>query len=172
MKADYTERFLHADEVIKHLNTVVPTISNHLLVQKYVGFVSVVAVTVYELAIQNIFIESAKKTHQEFGVFAEAWFDKINGRIKLKNIKTDYLSKFCEERRSRFEKNLEKKSSDSIRENGRDITSAYGSVIATRNTFVHAPNIQSHVTYVEIVKAYEDGKKVIHCLAEAMAQQK
>lgn len=163
MKADYTKIFSHADDVIEHLNRVVPEIPDPLLVQKYVGFVSVVAVTVYELAIKNIFIGFAKKQQRVFGNFVEASFDRINGRIRLKNIRKEYLAKFGEEYRLQFEKSIEKKVVEK---------SAYGNVIAARNQFVHAGNIQSNSTYKELVEAYEDGKEIIHCLAETMTRRK
>ena len=59
---DYKTRFSHADVVIKHLNTaVIPGVRDHpLLEQKYAGIVSVLAVTVYELAIKDIFSDSPK----------------------------------------------------------------------------------------------------------------
>ena len=50
----YLDHFQHADDVVTHLNSVVPTIPDPLLRAKYVGFVSVAAVTVYELAIKEI----------------------------------------------------------------------------------------------------------------------
>lgn len=60
----YVDHFQHADNVVEHLNGIVPTIADPLLQAKYLGFVSVVAVTVYELAIKTIFIEFAQHKHK------------------------------------------------------------------------------------------------------------
>ncbi len=79
----YANHFRHADDVIAHLNTVVPTITDPLLVAKYSGFAAVAAVTVYELAIKEIFCEFGRRKHKILGNFTESYFDRINGRITL-----------------------------------------------------------------------------------------
>lgn len=156
----YTKKFLHADDVIKHLNTVVPKIDDHLLVQKYVGFVAVAAVTVYELAIKDIFVRFAKEAHPEFGDFVEEDFNRINGQIRRESIQGKHLKKFGGEYQSRFKK---------IVENRDDLLAAYDKVITARHSFVHGGN-HSNNTYEEITEAYENGKEVIRCLAEAMTR--
>lgn len=47
----YSDHFLHADDIVKHLDIIIPSITDPLLTAKYVGFVSIAAVTVYELAV-------------------------------------------------------------------------------------------------------------------------
>ena len=56
----YLNSFQHADDVIAHLNTVLPTIADPMLKAKYTGFAAVAVVTVYEIAIKEIFINFAK----------------------------------------------------------------------------------------------------------------
>jgi len=172
MMVDYTKCFSHADDVIGHLNTVVHDIQDDLLVQKYVGFVSVLAVTVYELAIKDIFVGFATKQHREFGIFVEASLAKINGRIQVDAITKERIPKFGHEYKVRFKENIKY-----LQKNRPGAKEYYDSVILARNNFVHAgdirpKNIHSNFTYEEIVKAYEDGKEVIHCLAETMVRQK
>ncbi|MCF6210719.1 MAG: hypothetical protein L3K24_08645 [Gammaproteobacteria bacterium] len=166
----YTDHFLHADDVIAHLNSIVPSITDPLLLPKYVGFVSVAAVTVYELAMKDIFIDFARKKHKVLGNFTEAYFDRINGRIKLKIIKEDYIGKFGRKYQIKFQKNIEKKSKEYLQINHRDIRSSYANLITWRNEFAHEGIINSTTTYDEVIKAYEDGKEVIHCLAESMTR--
>ncbi|MDE0040679.1 MAG: hypothetical protein OXT74_01475, partial [Candidatus Poribacteria bacterium] len=89
----YSDNFLHADEVVYHLNGVVPNISDSTLRGKYVGFIAVASVTVYELAIRDIFIEFSRKKHRVFGHYIEEEFRRINGRIMLNDIKKRYLTK-------------------------------------------------------------------------------
>ena len=51
----YTDHFRLADDLIAHLDTVMGGISDPFISSRYVGFVSIVAVTVYELAIKCVF---------------------------------------------------------------------------------------------------------------------
>lgn len=164
----YSDHFLHADDIVTHLNGVVATIADPLLVAKYVGFVSVSAVTVYELALKEIFIEFARKKHKVLGNFTESYFHRINGRIKLCIIKDDYISKFGNKYNIKFQKNIEKKCKDYLSMHHRDIRNSYANLIQWRNDFAHEGKINSTTTYNEVVQAYEDGKEVIHCLAESM----
>ncbi len=164
----YFDHFAQADDIISHLNTIVPTVSNPLLVPKYVGFVSVSAVTVYELAIKEIFIEFARKKHNVFGHFTESFFDRINGRIKLRIVKKDYVGKFGIKYKKRFQRKIEQKSKEYFQLNHRDIQNSYANLITWRNEFAHEGIINTTTTYNEVTQAYEDGKEIIHCLAASM----
>lgn len=164
----YTDHFKHADDIIAHLNGVIPTVTDPLLTAKYVGFVSVAAVTVYELAIKDIFIDFANNKHKILGNFTETFFDKINGRIKIAVIKDDYIKKFGTKYLDKFQKNLVKRSTAYLNTNRRDIKSSYSNLITWRNDFAHEGRINGTTTYSEAVQAYEDGKEVIHCLAMSM----
>ncbi len=166
----YPDHFLHADDVVAHLNTIVPTITNPLLTAKYVGFVSIAAVTVYELAVKDIFIEFARRKHKLLGNFTEVYFDRINGRIKLQIITDDYIGKFGSKYQNRFRQKIEKRSKEYLQLNHRDIKSSYANLITWRNDFAHEGRVNSTTTYREVIQAYEDGKEVIHCLAAAMTR--
>lgn len=166
----YTDHFLHADDVVAHLNTIVPAITDPLLTAKYVGFVSIAAVTVFELALKEIFIEFAKKKHKLLGNFTEAYFDRINGRIKLQIITDDYICKFGNKYQKRFRQIVEKRSKEYLIQHRRDIKSSYGNIITWRNDFAHEGRINSTTTYDEVIQAYEDGKEIIHCLAASMTR--
>jgi glutathionyl-hydroquinone reductase len=164
----YASRFQHADDVVAHLNSVVPTLMNPLLAAKYVGFVSVVAVTVYEMAIKDIFVDFAGKKHLVLGNFVEAHFKRINGRIKLSVVKEEYVSRFGARYVKRFQRMLDVAAGAYLKANRRDIKSSYNNLIVWRNDFAHEGKINSTTTYSEVVQAYEDGKEVIHCLAASM----
>ncbi len=166
----YIDHFQHADDVVNHLNTIVPTISDPLLKAKYVGFVSVVAVTVFEMAIKDIFIEFANKKHKVLGSFTESYFDRINGRVQLSVVKDDYINRFGSKYKLRFQKRLQQKSKEYFRTHHRDIQNSYANLIIWRNEFAHEGKINTTATYEEVVHAYEDGKEVIHCLAACMTR--
>ena len=133
----YQNHFKHADELVAHLNGVVPNIADPLLQVKYTGFVSVAAVTVYELAIKQIFIDFATKKHKVLGHFTESYFERINGRIKLPVVKDDYIYRFGERYTNRFKKNIEVFSNNYLASHKRDIRSSYANLITWRNDFAH-----------------------------------
>jgi|ERR1017187_3735437 hypothetical protein len=166
----YRRHFKHADDIVSHLNLVVPTISDPLLRVKYVGFVTVAAITVYELAIKEIFITFAKKKHKVLGTFTERHFDRINGRIKTKMIEDEYLPHFGDKYVLRFRKCLKKAAADYLKAHKRDIRSAYSNLITWRNDFAHGGNFNATATYAEVVQSYEDGKEIVRCLAKIMVR--
>jgi hypothetical protein len=166
----YQSHFAHADAIVTHLNGVVPTLGDPLLEAKYVGFITVAAVTVYELAIKEIFIEFSKKKHKVLGNFTEKFFERLNGRIKTKEIRERYLYNFGDKYVAQFDKELDKEAKAYLATHKRDIRSAYGNVITWRHAFAHEGNINATATYSEAAMAYTDGKAVIDCLARAMVR--
>ncbi|MCF8178486.1 MAG: hypothetical protein K9J74_08255 [Sulfuritalea sp.] len=164
----YHENFKHADDLVAHLNGVVPSIADPLLQAKYIGFVSVAAVTVYELAVKEIFITFAAKKHMVLRNFAEAYFDRINGRIRIQEIRKEYIPKFGAKYEKKFQQKIEKRAQEFLRVERRDIRSSYGNLVTWRNDFAHEGRLNATATYTEVIQAYEDGKEVIHCLADAM----
>ena len=166
----YSAHFAHADAVVAHISGLVPTLANPLLEAKYVGFITIAAVTVYELAIKEIFIEFAKKKHRVLGNFTEKYFERLNGRIKTKEIQETYLPRFGDKYVAQFKKQLAKTSAAYLKANKRDIVSSYRNVITWRHEFAHEGRINVTATYQEAAQAYEDGKVVIACLAQAMVR--
>ena len=166
----YTDRFQHADDVVAHLNGVVPGLADPLLRAKYTGFVSVAAVTVYEMAIKDIFMEFAQKKNAVFGRYVQSKFNRINGKIRLDVIKDEYIKEFGGRYLERFKKALDTSSTLYLRSHRRDIRSSYGNLIVWRNDFAHEGAIKATTTYAEVVQAYEDGKHVIHTLSSAMVR--
>ena len=164
----YISHFKHADDVVSHLNGIVPTIADPLLTVKYIGFVTVAAVTVYELAIKDIFIDFAKKKHKVLGKFTESYFERINGRIKTKVIQEEYLPRFGNKYVDQFKKRLDVAANAHLVAHRRDIRVEYANLITWRNKFAHQGGVNITATYPEVVLAYEDGKEVVRCLAESM----
>ena len=164
----YKAHFSHADEVIKHLSTILPLVNDPILKAKYVGFVSIAAVTVYELAIKSIFLEFSKKENKVLNCFTEKYFEKINGRIKINAIQDDYLTKFGDTYLILFKKEVELAKNNFLRAHRRDFLAAYQNLIGWRHQFAHQGAINTTATFEEVAQAYEDGKSVIECLANVM----
>lgn len=165
---DYARHFQHADDIIEHLTPLVIGARNPLLEAKYTGFLTVAAVTTYELALKSIFISFAHSKHKVLGTFTESHFNRINGRIKIENIKNDYVRKFGDKYLIKFNKNLKKTGSLYLQNNQREISSSYDNLITWRNDFAHEGRIRTKSTFSEASRAYNDGKLVIQCLAESM----
>lgn len=164
----YSNHFRLADDVITHLDTFVSSIPDPYIQSKYVGFVATVSVTVYELAIKDIFIDFAEKKHKVLGAFTRQYFDRINGRIRTSDLKNEYMNRFGEKYVKRFNKRIAVLEKDYLQKHGISVLSSYGNIITWRNEFAHGGQLPSTVTYSEITKAYEAGKQVIHCLAGTM----
>jgi len=166
----YDDHFQHADDVIAHLDTVVPILLNPLLKTKYAGFVTVAAVTVYELAIKEIFCEFGRRKHKVLGAFSESYFNRINGRITLDDIKKDYCRRYGDTYVSKFKKKLDAATNVYFAAHHRDLKNSYSNLIVWRNSFAHDGKVPAMVTYTEVVQAYQDGKEVIHSLASSMVR--
>jgi hypothetical protein len=161
----YVDRFQSTDDLINHLNTFVPILTDEQLKSKYAGFLSANAVTAYELAIKDIFIEFAEKKNKVFGTFIEKYFYEINGRIKIDNIK-NYIKKFGEKYYKKFNTELNKRNSIFLRKYHNDIRAVYGNLIICRHKFIHTNN--QTMTFNEVVQSYQMGKEIIKVLNDTM----
>lgn len=164
----YRDHFVHADDVVDCLRAYVPTVGDPLKQIKFVGFVAVASVTVYERAIKSIFIEFGEAKNKVFGQYVRSHFDRINGRIGYQIIKDEYVRQFGEKYYRRFKHRIKECSELYLKAHKRDIVNSYGNIITWRNDFAHEGKISSMATFEETIEAYEDGKEVIRCLAETM----
>jgi RiboL-PSP-HEPN len=166
----YTQHFQLADDYLNHLDQVINGIADPFIKTRYTGFLAVTSVTVYELAIKDIFIDFAKNKHKVLGSFTSAYFDRINGRIKVDVIQKDYVTKFGEKYVKRFKKRLERREKEVLQAEGASMRGAYANLITWRNDFAHEGRIPLNATYEEVKKSYQLGKHVIDCLAGCMTR--
>ena len=122
----YSDHFRLADDYIAHLDVVLGSITDPVFQSRHTGFLAVSAVTVYELAVKTIFREFARGKHKVLANFTEAYFDQINGKIKLSILREDYIKKFGEKYVKRFDKKLELKENEILRTHGGSVKSSYG----------------------------------------------
>lgn len=162
----YTERFIATDNLIIHLKSVVGATTDTSIKANYAGFLSVSAVTVYELAIKDVFNEFAAKKNKVFGVFVEKHFSRINGKIKIKHLKDSHIKLFGGKYLNRFDTNLKNKESALLATSKISIKSSYDNLITCRHDYVHKGS--PTLTINEVIDSYNYGKEVIHCLNEAM----
>jgi RiboL-PSP-HEPN len=163
----YTDKFIPADNLVAHLTPVVPTIIvNPAISSAYAGFLSVSAVTVYELAIKDIFNDFSKKKHKVFGEFTEKYFLKINGRIKLDDLRGQHIKLFGSKYLTKFDSLLGTKQTATLAASHVSIRDNYNNLITCRHEFVHAGNPTLSIT--EVIDCYTTGKEVLHVLNNAM----
>lgn len=156
-----------ADDFVADIDGFARGHRDPLAKQRLAGFLCVSAVTCYELAIKEIFFEFSRKKNSVFGVFVENQYSRMNGRIKISEIK-DRAANFGDKYKSRFSKLLDEQDRRSISSGGGSVVSAYSNLIVWRHTFTHEATLHSLRTYEETVDSYQRGKLVIECLAQAM----
>lgn len=161
----YTDRFVTADNIFLHLGSVVSTITDASILASYAGFLSVSAITVYELAIKDIFNEFATKKHIVFGSFVEKHFNRINGRIRIPDLR-DHINQFGDKYLTRFNKILAEKERSYMTTSRNSISAIYNNLIQCRHDFVHRGS--PTLTMGEVINNYRDGKEIINCLNDAM----
>jgi hypothetical protein len=163
----YQDHFALADDLIAHLNGVVGAITDPLISVKYVGFVAVVSVAVYELAVKEIFIDFADRKHRVFGSYAGSHYRRLNGRITISDL-MQQAKRYGDKYEKRFNRKLDEAERKNLRANNLSIRTSYGNIITWRHSFAHEGVVPTTTTYNEVTGAYSAGKEVIHCLAESM----
>lgn len=162
--------FVDADLYVKHLSENPSVTADAFIASRHVGFVAVSAVTVYEIALKQIFMEFGSRKHVVLGNFTKARFDRINGRIAYKVIWDEYLRMFGDKYVNRFKSRMKKADAESLVHRGKSIISCYGNIVIWRNSFAHEGRIPNNVTLSEVIDSYQEGKNVLRCLAGCMVR--
>lgn len=165
----YTSYFASADQTIGHLATLVGAL-DPLLQMQYSGFAAISAVTVYELAIKEIFLEFASKKSRVFGHFVDQHFKRINGRIGVSDLRNQHLPRFGEKYIKNFDKLMKKAEDEFLLLHGQSIKGSYGNLITWRHEFAHEGRVPTNATFNEVQLSYDRGKKVIEVLATALVR--
>ena len=166
----YQSNFIHADAIIAHLAGLRGPALDPILESKYVGFVAVACVTVFELAIKEIIVSFADKKHQVLGTFVRNRCERMNGRIQIDALKQDYISPLGVKYKERFERKVTERATLTLRARHRDIRVSYRNIILWRHSFAHAGAVGANATWAEVVQAYEDGKEIVDCLHQSLVR--
>ena len=165
---EFEKRFESVEEFLIHTDEMMTRIDDPLIQQKYIGFITVSAVTVYELAIKDIIYRFSDQKHKILGSFTRSVFGRMNGRIKLSDLRENHISRFGEKYVKKFNNILEITERNNLAAEGGSIISSYGNVIRWRNTFAHGGEIPTTTNYQEVKDSYMRGKKIIYCLDGAL----
>lgn len=166
----YTDRFALVEEYLAHVDLVMDTITDPFVEARYTGFIATSAVTAYELAIKDIFYAFADKKNLVLGEVTRARFFRLNGKIRLDDLKKEHIKMFGEKYLTRFTNNLHKIETEYVIQNGKSPKAAYNNVIVWRHQFVHEGTLPNTTNYAEIKDQYAAGKEVIHCLFKSMVR--
>lgn len=164
----YTDRFALVEDYLAHLDPMMAGIADPFVQGRYIGFIATSAVTVYELAIKDIFYAFADKKHVVLGDVTRARFFRLNGKIKLDDLKKDHVKMFGDKYRQRFLRKLDEFDLAYIRQHGLSPKTAYSNIITWRHQFVHEGIHPTTTNYAEMKEHYEAGKQIIHCLNKTM----
>lgn len=166
----YADRFAQVEDYLAHLDPMMAAIADPFVQGRYIGFIATSAVTAYELAIKDIFYAFADKKHNVLGNVKRAKFFRLNGKIKLDDLKKEHVKSFGDRYLVRFKRNLEAVDDAYVRAHGNSPKTAYNNVITWRHTFVHEGEPPNTTNYEEIKRNYLAGKEVVHCLSTTMVR--
>lgn len=164
----YHDHFKIADDFIAHLDTALVPVADPFIRSRYVGLVSVSAVTVFKLAVKEIFCTFGEKKHKVLGNFVNKYFEKLNGQIGRDRIEKKYLAYFGDKYAKRFGALVDNAEFACLKTDHVSIKASYSNLLTWRNGFAHEGIIPAHATYDEVKKSYVYGRRLIDCLAEAM----
>lgn len=164
----YTDHFRLVDDVTIHFDDAVLAV-DAFIQSRYVGFYSVAAAAVVELALKEIIISFATANNPLFGGYVESKYEQINGRIKLDHIRDDHLDPFGDRYKRRFKRLLDRVERIELRRRKFSVKSSYTNLLNCRHEFAHGGSIPSHSTYVEVKKGFDAGKIVLACLAKVLS---
>jgi hypothetical protein len=166
----YSDNFTMADDFIAHLDGVMNGIADPYIQSRYLGFVALTAVTVFELSIKEVLCTFATRKHVILGNMTRSKMEQINGRIKLESLQKEFIKPFGEKYLDRFRSKLEMLELSTLIAGGGSIKSSYGNIIQWRHDFVHQGRPPSTANYGEVKATYQRGKEVIHCLNASMVR--
>jgi RiboL-PSP-HEPN len=143
-------------------NAPAPGIATDSFRADLAGFLAVAFAAAFEESIKEIFISFAKQQHTILHKMVETKFDRINGRIKIDVIKSDYLLPFGEEFRDAFASELNRQEKEVLRAEGQSIISCYTNIIDWRHAFAHA--LERRTTLEGVQASYTIAKKIVEIL--------
>lgn len=166
----FEDRFILADDYLAHVDVVITGLPNDFLRSRYLGFLAISAVTAYELAIKDIVYRFSDQKHRALGELARSKFGRLNGQIKLNDLRKRHIICFGQKYCDRFDRELSSAEDASLAAQTGSVRSSYGNLITWRHNFVHEGSWPNTATYGDLTAAYEHGKELIRCIDRAMVR--
>ena len=166
----FEDRFTLADDYLTHVDAVITGLADDFIRSRYLGFLAISAVTAYELAITDIIFRFSDQKHKALGELARSRFDKLNGQIKLSDLRKRHIASFGQKYCNRFDRELSNYDADALAEREGSVRSSYGNIVTWRHNFVHEGVWPNTATYGDLKAAYDHGKELIRCMDRAMTR--
>ncbi len=163
-----TPDFSQSDLILGHLDGLIGGVADDFIKSRYTGFVAVSAVTTFENNIRSKLVDFCTKKHKVFGSFSEAMFEKTNARIKLDNLRDDYLRRFGDRYLKRFNVKLNDIEQEKLVTGFGSVKGSYSNLVKWRHDFVHEGILPAYAGYNEARAAYENGKLVVAAFFESL----
>lgn len=164
----YKPHFIQGDSNVAFLDAIRTTETDGLKIQQLAGYLAISAAVTYEASIKDIIFEFCDKKNKILSHIGRNKFDKINSRIRLQQIKSDYLRFFGEKYEVRFKNKMLSAEKAHMTSFGRSASTSYGNLLVARNSFAHTGKIESQATYDELRTWYEDGKVIVKIFQESL----
>lgn len=164
----YKQYLDDASTVINHCKTVVSA-CDPILQQKYAGFICVFSIATYELAIKNILFNFCNNKHPIFGNFIASKFEKINAKVDIDRLNSDFLKHLGQKYTDNFKYLIDSEERFLLKNKGISLKSSYHNLITWRHSFAHSGSIPNTATFNEVCNNYEIGLSVIYCFDIALA---
>lgn len=167
---NFEDRFTLSDSFLAHIDPMMGGMADDMVRSRYLGFLAVAAVTAYELALKDIFYRFSDQKHSVLGQLARSKFDRLNGQIKLADVKDRHIACFGKKYVERFSRELDIEERLALTAKEGSIKSSYGNIVIWRHNFVHEGTWPNTATYGDLRKAYQHGKRLIRCVDRAMTR--
>lgn len=161
----YLSHFYEVDLLITQLAPTILTITDDMVKANFAGMLSVRAVTAYELAVKDIFIDFSRKKHKVFGTYVDSSLSRLNGKVGYQDIQ-NFVKKYGSKYLDKFKNEVGKFSSALLESSHVDLLSSYDNLIKGRHSFVHQGTVI--LSWEETRNNYVIGKQVIEALNNAM----
>lgn len=162
------DHFRKADEYLTHVQAAISTVKDGFIQSRYLGFVIVSSVTVYEISIKEIISSFANRKHKVFGQFVDGKFERLNARIQIQDLLGDFVENFGDVYAKRFRKLLDDQEKAILLKQRASMKGAYKNLIKWRHDFVHTGAAPPTTNFGEVHQSYELGKDVVRCLERAL----
>jgi RiboL-PSP-HEPN len=126
------------------------------------GFLAVAYAAAFEESVKEIFVSFAQQQHTILHKMVLTKFDRINGKIRIEVIKSEYLLPFGEQFRDAFSTELQREEKQMLITEGQSITTCYTDIINWRHAFAHA--LERQTTLEAVQASYSVAKKVVEIL--------
>lgn len=164
----FRAHFYLADDVFSHLNTYFLTINDPFLKSRYTGFAAITSVTAYEVTFKNILLGFARQKNEIFYNYISSHIQNFNSKIKIDDLKKNYLRKFGDSYATKFSDLLQEKEDLHLSTYRTSLKNVYFNIIEWRHQFAHDGTLPHFVTYNEVIASYEQGKSVIECFYNSL----